>query len=432
MTASTRLKRCLKGIGLAMCGSLLLPIYGARGQGFAPREAVENMTLAEGLNAKLFASEPEIRQPILVKCDDRGRLWVIQYLQYPNPAGLKRVKVDRYSRTVYDRVPEPPPRGPQGADRITICEDADGDGQADSFKDFVTGLNLCTALEFGDDGVYVLQAPYLLFYADRDGDDRPDGDPTVLLEGFGMEDAQSLANHLTWGPDGWRYGLNGSTTTCRIRGVEFQQGVWRYHPRTNDFVLFCEGGGNCYGLTFVAVGRLFFSSNGGLCWHGVQGGYYEKSFGKHGPLHNPFAFGYFNPVKHNGFLGSALTGGCVIYQGGLLPKRFDDACIYPNLRANAMRVSRLEREGSTFTTNFQEDFALSSDVWFRPVDCLVGPDGALYAADWCDVNISHTSPKDRSQWYPPSRKDGRIWRCLPTGANPRPMGPLDLEQLPSG
>src|SRR3569623_408907 len=321
MTASTRLKRCLKGIGLAMCGSLLLPIYGARGQGCAPREAGENMTLAEGLNAKLFACEPEIRQPILVKCDDRGRLWVIQYLQYPNPAGLKRVKVDRYSRTVYARVPEPPPRGPQGADRITICEDADGDGQADSFKDYITGLNLCTALEFGDDGVYVLQAPYLLFYADRDGDDRPDGDPTVLLSGFGMEDAQSLANHLTWGPDGWRYGLNGSTTTCRIRGIEFQQGVWRYHPVRKEFELFCEGGGNVFGLTFDEDGNLFYSSNLGLFWHAHQGAYYLKNVGKHGPLHNPYAYGHLMHVAHAPPTGGPSTGG-TIYRGGSFPERF--------------------------------------------------------------------------------------------------------------
>ena len=198
------------------------------------------MTVADGLAASLFAHEPEVRQPIFCKCDDQGRLWTIQYLQYPNPAGLKRVKVDRYSRTVYDRKPEPPPHGPRGADRITICEDTDGDGRADRFRDFVAGLNLCTGLEFGYGGVFVIQAPYLLFYPDRNHDDVPDGDPEVLLDGFGLEDAQSLANHLTWGPDGWLYGLNGSTTTCQIRGIEFQQGVWRYHPRTREFELFCD------------------------------------------------------------------------------------------------------------------------------------------------------------------------------------------------
>ena len=107
------------------------------GQGFAPDKAVLRMTVADGLEVRLVASEPEVRQPILVKFDDRGRLWTIQYLQYPNPAGLERVKVDRWSRTIYDRVPRPPPHGPRGADRITIREDLAADGRADRFTDFV-------------------------------------------------------------------------------------------------------------------------------------------------------------------------------------------------------------------------------------------------------------------------------------------------------
>ena len=98
-------------------------------QGFSPNEAANRMTVGKGLKATLFASEPMVRQSTFVKCDDRGRLWTIQYLQYPNPAGLQRVKVDRWSRTEYDHVPEPPPRGPRGADRITILEDTNGDGR---------------------------------------------------------------------------------------------------------------------------------------------------------------------------------------------------------------------------------------------------------------------------------------------------------------
>ena len=164
--------------------------------------------------------------------DDRGRMWVIQYVQYPNPAGLKPVEVDRYLRTKYDRVPEPPPKGPKGADKITVLEDTDGDGQVDKAKDFVSGLNLASALAIGNGGVYVGQAPYLLFYPDRDGDDVPDGDPEVLLTGFGLEDAHAVVNSLQWGPDGWLYGAQGSTVTADIRGIGFQQGVWRYHPPT--------------------------------------------------------------------------------------------------------------------------------------------------------------------------------------------------------
>src|SRR3989449_2867092 len=126
-------------------------------QGYSPEEALRHMEAPPGFEVKLVASEPLVRQPVAIEFDDRGRLWVIQYLQYPNPAGLKRVKVDRYSRTTYDRVPEPPPRGPRGEDRITILEDTDGDGRADKAKDFVAGLNLASGLAFGHGGVFVLQ-----------------------------------------------------------------------------------------------------------------------------------------------------------------------------------------------------------------------------------------------------------------------------------
>ena len=203
------LRLCLLSLSLLVVKGQPSP-----GQNLSPAQAVDRMVLAKGLKASAVAAEPLIRQPVAIDFDDRGRLWAIQYLQYPNPAGLNRTKVDRYSRTVYDRVPEPPPKGPKGADRLTILEDTDGDGMADKARDFVTGLNLSTGFAFGDGGVYVLQAPYLLHYADADGDDVPDGDPRVLLRGFGMEDAHSLANSLTWGEDGWLYGLQGSTVTA--------------------------------------------------------------------------------------------------------------------------------------------------------------------------------------------------------------------------
>ncbi len=102
------------GISLTFASSSILA------QGYKPSEAVQKMSTANGFKVNLVASEPMIVQPVCIEFDERGRLWVIQYLQYPNPAGLNRAKVDRFSRTTYDKVPEPPPRGPKGADRITI------------------------------------------------------------------------------------------------------------------------------------------------------------------------------------------------------------------------------------------------------------------------------------------------------------------------
>ena len=180
-----RVLLCAASVAAWFCAGAVV----ARGEGLSPAAALAQFKVAPGFRVQLFASEPEIRQPVAMSFDGRGRMWVIQYLQYPTPAGLTAVQVDQYLRTKYDRVPDPPPRGPRGADRITILEDTDGDGHADSSKDFVSGLNLTTGLAIGHGGVFVVQAPYLLFYADRDGDDVPDGDPEVLLTGFGLEDA---------------------------------------------------------------------------------------------------------------------------------------------------------------------------------------------------------------------------------------------------
>jgi putative membrane-bound dehydrogenase-like protein len=393
----------------------------------SPDQAVQKFKVADGLAIKLVAAEPLVSQPLSISFDDRGRMWVLQYRQFPNPNGLKPVKVDNWLRTIYDKLPEPPPKGPKGNDRISIYEDSNGDGVADGVKHFLSDLNLASGMALGHGGVFVVQSPYLLFYADKNKDDIPDGDPEVLLTGFGMNDAHAFANSLTWGPDGWLYGAQGSTATAKIRGIGFQQGVWRYHPLTKQFELFAEGGGNTWGIDFDRFGNLFAGGNTvEPLVHHVQGAYYVKGFGKHGPLHNPHSYGYFQPVKHHGYAGDSLTGGFVLYQGGAFPKRFNGHCIAPNTRHSAMRWNTVELRGSTFATRAAGDFVTSSDIWFRPVDSTVGPDGSLYVADWYDYNISHSSPKNRGKWYQPSRSDGRVWRVAPSTVKPLGNLPHDL------
>jgi putative membrane-bound dehydrogenase-like protein len=398
----------------------------ARGAGLSPDEALRQFKVAPDFGVQLFASEPEIRQPVSMSFDGRGRMWVIQYLQYPTPAGLTAVKVDQYLRTKYDRMPDPPPKGPKGADRITILEDTDGDGHADRAKDFVDGLNLATGLAIGYGGVFVAQAPYLLFYADRDGDDVPDGDPEVLLTGFGLEDAHALANSLQWGPDGWLYGAQGSTVTANIRGVTFQQGIWRYHPRAREFELFAEGGGNTWGLDFDRHGNAIAGTNWGdaAMLHQVQGAYYVKGFSKHGELQNPHAYGYFEHVPYTGFKGGHVTCGGIVYQGGSYPAQFHDQYIAANVLSNAIYWHAIERRGSSFTNRFGGELLTTDDHSFRPVDCTVGPDGSLFVADWYDKRANHVDPKD--DW---DRTNGRIYKIVADGT--KPVTELDLSKLPS-
>jgi putative membrane-bound dehydrogenase-like protein len=406
-----RLLRIATLVALAMFGASIP----ARAEGLAPTEALQHFQVPSGFRLQLFASEPEIRQPVSMTFDARGRMWVIQYLQYPNPAGLTAVKVDQYLRTKYDRVPEPPPRGPRGADRITILEDTDGDGHADKAKDFVDGLNLATGLAIGHGGVFVVQAPYLLFYPDKNGDDVPDADPEVLLTGFGLEDAHALANSLQWGPDGWLYGAQGSTVTANIRGVTFQQGIWRYHPRTKKFELFAEGGGNTWGADFDRHGNMIAGTNWGerAMLHQVQGAYYVKGFAKHGELQNPHAYGYFEHVPYAGFKGGHVTCGGIVYQGGSFPEEIWNQYIAANVLSNAIYWHKITRQGSSFANTFGGELVTTDDHSFRPVDCTVGPDGSLFIADWYDKRANHVDPKD--DW---DRSNGRIYKLVADGTQP--------------
>ena len=374
---------------------------------------------------ELVASEPVIRQPIDLHFDDRGRLWVVQYLQYPFPAGLNITSYDQYLRARYSGVPAAPPNHVRGADKITVLEDTDGDGIFDAHKDVITGLNITTSVLTGRGGVWVMNPPYLLFYRDRTGDGLPDGDPEVRLEGFGLEDTHSLANSLTWGPDGWLYGVHGSTSTARVRGISFLgQAVWRYHPDTDVFELFSEGGGNPWTLSFDSSGRAFSGDNGGSSrgFHWVRGGRYDKNWPKHGPFTRPHSYGSISKMDHEGYAARfAMT--YVIYEDGKLPG-YERQLISGMALTSRMQATRLVAQGSTFRTVDTDAIVTTADRSFRPVDTAVGPDGAIYIADWCDIRMDHTDPRDT--W---DKSCGRIWRLRAT--DHQPVAPFNLAQRTS-
>jgi putative membrane-bound dehydrogenase-like protein len=384
-------------------------------------EALRAFKTIDGLTMELVASEPVIRQPVDLHFDDRGRLWVVQYLQYPFPAGLNITSYDQYLRARFDAVPAPPPGGVRGADKITVLEDSDGDGTFDAHRDVITGLNITTSVLTGRGGIWVMNPPYLLFYRDRTGDGLPDGDPEVRLAGFGLEDTHSLANSLTWGPDGWLYGVHGSTSTAKVRGISFLgQAVWRYHPERDEFELFAEGGGNPWTLSFDSRGRAFSGDNGGNSrgFHWVQGGRYEKNWPKHGPFTRPYAFGYISHMPHEGDPARfAMTH--VFYEEGKLPG-YEGQLISGMALTSRIQASRLVPDGSTFRTIDTDTVVTTSDRSFRQVDTAVGPDGAVYFADWCDIRMDHTDPRDT--W---DKSCGRIWRLR--AKDYRPVPPFNLE-----
>lgn len=397
-------------------------------------EAVKRFEVAEGLTIDLVSAEPTVMQPLYISFDARGRMWVVQYLQYPFPAGLKVIRYDQYLRAVFDDVPRPPPDHVPGKDKVTVFEDTDGDGNYDTHKDVIDDLNIASAVVTGRGGIWVLNPPYLLFYPDADGDDVPDGAPEVKLTGFGLQDTHSVANSLRWGPDGWLYGANGSTTTASVtskasRQVAFEgQCIWRFHPESEVFEVYAEGGGNTFSLEIDGRGRVFSGTNHGDT-RGMfypQGSYGEKNWGKHGPLTNPYAFGYFKHMEHEGDK-DRFPQTFVIYEGGTLPERYHHNVIAANALHNRVWASELMRQGSTFHTVDLPVVCRSDDQWFRPVDVKVGPDGAVYLADWYDTRLSHVDPRDN--WH---KSSGRIYRLqADNAAAQKPVNLLTLsdEQL---
>jgi putative membrane-bound dehydrogenase-like protein len=397
----------------------------------APDTAVSQFQTVDDLTMELVAAEPDVMQPLYISWDERGRMWVVQYLQYPFPAGLKVVKYDQYLRAVFDKVPPPPPNHFVGKDKITVFEDTNGDGRYDSHKDVITGLNIATAVVTWRGGIWVLNPPYLLFYPDADGDDVPDGDPEVHLSGFGLEDTHAVANSLKWGPDGWLYGANGSTTTGTInsaatRNVHFKgQCIWRYNPESKVFEIFAEGGGNTFSVEIDSKGRVFSGTNNGSTrgMHYAQGGYAKKNWGKHGPLTNPFALGYYDHMRHKG-VNDRFSQAFSIYEGGSWPEKYRGMVISANSLHNQVLASRLLSDSSTYRTEDIPPIVLTPDRWFRPVDVKIGPDGAVYLADWYDSRLTHVDPRDN--WH---KSSGRIFRLKSKAATP--IGKFDLKKMSS-
>jgi putative heme-binding domain-containing protein len=375
-----------------------------------PQEALQRFVTRPGLAVDLVAAEPALAQPIHASWDSRGRMWVVQYRQYPFPAGLKVVSYDQHLRAQFDKTPAPPPLGDKGADIISVLEDTDGDGRIDRQTDVLKGLNIVTASVVGAGRLWVLNPPYLLSYGLKDG--LPAGDPRVELSGFGLEDTHSTATNLQWNVDGWLYGVNGSTTTGAV-GVPggpktrwSGQCVWRFHPYRKKFEIYAEGGGNTYSLDIDAKGRVFTGTNYGATrgMHYEMGSYGVKNWGKHGPLTNPFAYGWFEHMRSQGDE-RRFPQAFVIYEGGRLGAEYEGKVIAPNSLANKAYLSRVIPTGSTFRTVDEQDFITSPDRWFRPVWTGVGPDGAVYLADWYDTRLSHVNPVD--DW---DKARGRLYR----------------------
>jgi len=377
------------------------PVTGPK---LAPDESAKRMESHPEFVSELLLSEPLVAQPTHLSFDARGRLWVSQYRQYPYPAGVRPVSRDKYYRTHYDAVPAAPPNHTKGRDRISVHEDTDGDGRYDKHLVFQDGLNLANAAVTGRGGAWIMHTPHLLFFPDKDGDTVPDGPPEVRLTGFGLEDSHSVSNGLVWGMDGWLYGGQGSTCSCRVTrpgldppdaaGAAFEGCmVWRYHPDTCAFEIFAEGSGNTFGLEVDSDGRLFSGHNGGETrgWHYVQGGFYLKQGkdpGKFGPARYPWTFGDL-PMMRSTTPAPRFTHFFAVGEGTALPSSFQGRIFAVDPLHNVVIAADRRRHGATFETSDIAPALKCSDAAFRPVYIVNAPDGSLLVADFYDHYIAH-------------------------------------------
>ncbi len=378
---------------------------------------VAGMRVTPGFRVDLVAAEPDIHQPIAFAIDPRGRLWVVEGHSYPT----KR------------------PEG-AGLDRIVILADDDGDGTFETRRVFTEGLNLASGIEVGFGGVFVGAAPHLLFIPDRDGDDVPDGEPEILLDGWGLQDTHETLNSFTWGPDGWLYGCQGVFTRSAVgkpgsppaERLPLNAGIWRYHPASRRFEIFAHGGSNQWGIDFSSVGDAFMTHcrslhGGGGTTHVLRNGIYWNQANQGYPLFISREAPSFAPALKNylpaaarydsgeggaGKKGSdAVYGGhshvgTLVYLGDNWPEIYRDRILTHNLHGRQMNHQEAVRQGSGYEVfHAGYDILHVPDETYVAVDLQSGPDGSVYVIDWSDRQHCHNPATEI--W---DRSNGRLYR----------------------
>ncbi len=358
-----------------------------------PQEAAAAITLPEGFKATLYAGEPDVRQPVAMALDDRGRIWV----------------AESYSYHEWEK---------KGEDRIVVFEDTNNDGRHDKRTVFWTGGNHVSAMTVGWGGVWVGDAPNLLFIPDRNRDDVPDGEPEVVLDGWTTKAKHNFFSGLTWGIDGWMYGRHGITAPSLVgvpgtpeeERVELDCSIWRFHPVTKKFEVVCHGTTNPWGLDWNDVGELFFSNNvNGHLWHAIPGAYFPR-MNNHGEgmgknvyeriqmctdhLHHAGSTDDWTKTRDgkgvHGKLGGGHTHcGAMIYLGGKWPGKYKNTIFMSNTHGRRLNNDSLARKGSGYVGKHEEDFMFANNQWYRGVTQLYGPDGNVYVSDWCDDGECH-------------------------------------------
>lgn len=381
-----------------------------------PEESVKLIQVPVGFDIELFASEPNIINPIAMEWDERGRLWVIETVDYPNT-----VLEDRSA----------------GDDRIKICEDTDGDGKADKFTIFAENLNIPTSLTFSNGGVIISQAPQFLFLKDTDGDDKADV-KNVIIDGWGVFDTHAGPSNLRYSFDNNIWGVvgySGFQGTIAGERREFRQGIYRFKPDVSSFEFLTGTSNNTWGLGHTENNDVFASTANNT--HSVFMGFTNKVMrGVDGVRLNGSAKIDGHYAMHSitdkvrqvdVFGGFTAAAGHNFYGARSFPKEYwNNVALVCEPTGHLVHIARIEKRGAGFVEKDGYNFFAGADEWVAPVEAKVGPDGSVWILDWYNFIIQHnpTPTPERGGFvgvngkgnaYENPLRDkshGRIWRIV--------------------
>jgi len=376
----------------------------------SPEEQLAKFHVPPGFEIELVASEPEIYSPLSINFDNRGRLWVTDTTEYPIP-----------------------PKGP-GRDGLKVFEDTDGDGHYDKMATLVDRLSMPTGAEPIPGGAIVFSVPNIFGCYDTTGDGLID-QRRVLYSEFGNVDAHGMNNGFTRWLDGWIYACHGFRNSSEVKGsdghtIKMDSGNgYRFRLDGSHIEYVWHGQVNPFGIAFDSLGNFFTADCHTKPAYCLLRGAYYPSFGK---PHDGLGFGP-KLIEHSH--GSTSISGIAYYAAEQFPEEYRDCVFMGNSVTGRVNRDKVTVKGSSLIGIEQADFVTCDDRWFRPVEIKLGPDGALYIADFYDCIIGYyevplTHPRrDKTR--------GRVWRVVYRGTEGErhelreicDLTKLDLEQL---
>lgn len=394
-----------------------------------PAESMKHFVHPTDFELKLFVSEPQIKRPICMNWDERGRLWIAESVDYPNNRG-------------------------EGNDRIVICEDTKGTGVADKFTVFADKLSIPTSFTFAHGGIVVTQAPHTLFLRSSKGDDKAD-ERKILFSGWGAGDTHAGPSNLHYGFDGWIYGIVGYSGFNGVVAGEkhkFGQGFFRFkvssEPGASVTGVKCDKleflrstSNNSWGVGFSEEGLLFGSTANGnpSVFMPIPNRYYEKVRGMSASVLPTIATSNkFYPVTdkvrqvdfHGGFTAAA---GHALYTARTYPKEYwNRVAFVTEPTGHLVATFVLDAKGTNFNAKNSWNLLASDDEWASPIMAEVGPDGNVWVIDWYNYIVQHnpTPPgfkNGKGNAYETPLRDkihGRIYRLVAKNGKESPK--LDL------